>query len=209
MSADHLTTGIIGAGPISRAMATLWVRAGHRVRVGSAYPEAARAHGMPPGVHVGGLRHAAAADVVVIAIRHRMAPAVLATLRDELAGKVVIDTMNPGILRDYLAAGLSRAVTEGSRLARLLPDAEVARAFSHLDPEVLVPRAPAEPGRWAIGFAADAPRAGDVAARLITDAGYVPVRVGTLAESAPLDYGGALWPYMFTPEDMRYTLSAR
>jgi hypothetical protein len=36
---------------------------------------------------------------------------------------------------------------------------------------------------------------------LLRDMGYVPVRVGTLAES--LDPGGGLWARMFTPHEMR------
>jgi len=45
----------------------------------------------------------------------------------------------------------------------------------------------------------------ETVASLIPDMGYVPVRVGTLAES--LDPGGAPWARMFTPDEMRNTLA--
>ena len=42
---------------------------------------------------------------------------------------------------------------------------------------------------------------------MIRDMDYVPVRVRTPAESAPVDPGGALWARMFTPDEMRNTLA--
>jgi len=207
MSHPKPSIGIIGAGPVGRGIAALLDRAGYAVAVGTRHPEAARRHGLPEGVDVGTLQHAARADVVVMTTRHPAAPAVLSLLRRELTGKVLIDTMNAWIFRDYVAAGLSDSLTEGSWLARQVPECMVARAFSHIDCDVLVSRPVAEPGRWAVAYAADAEPAARIAERLITDTGYVPVRVGTLAESAPLDVGGVLWPYMFTPGDMRDVLA--
>jgi predicted dinucleotide-binding enzyme len=180
--------GVVGTEPISRGVATLLRRAGYQVRLGS--------------------QHAAEAQVVVIAVRHSAAPAVLAALKDDLAGKVVIDTMNAWIFRDYVVAGLSDSLTEGSWAARQLPGASVARAFSHIDAKSMVSSAIDKPGRWAVAYAADDEPAVAITRRLITDTGYVPVSVGTLAESGPLDVGGTLWPYMFTPDDMRDALPA-
>jgi predicted dinucleotide-binding enzyme len=199
--------GIIGAGPVGRSLAVLLDRAGHTVRVGTRHPAAARVHGLPETVGLGTLEWAAQAGVVVIAVRHRAAASVAAMLRDALAGKVVIDTMNAWMLRDYLAAGLPSGMTEGCWLAAQLPGAHVVRAFSHIDWELIVPSATTEPGRWAIAYAADAYPAAATVEALIDATGYVPVHIGTLAESGPLDVGGVLWPYMFTPDDMREVLA--
>jgi len=38
---------------------------------------------------------------------------------------------------------------------------------------------------------------------LVAAAGYVPVVIGGLGRSAPLDPGGILFPNMFLPADMR------
>ena len=202
MQSSRPSIGIIGAGPIGRGVCVLLHRAGYRVTVGTQRPDAARRHGLPAAVAIGTAQQAADAEVVIVAVRHPALPALMAMLRGRLAGKVVIDTCSAWILRDYLAAGLSDELTEGCWLARQIPEARVSRAFSHIDYEVLVSRPTEQPGHWAAAYAADDPIAGKITARLLTDVGYVPVRVGALAESAALDVGGVLWPYMFTPDDM-------
>jgi len=175
--------------------------------VGTRRPEAARRHGLPPEIGIGTVQRAADAEVVIIAVRHPAAPPVLAMVRRQLAGKVLIDTLSAWILRDYIAAGLSGSRTEGCWLAAQVPEALVARAFSHIDCDMLVSRPTMQPGKWAAAYAADHPRAARVTERLLADVGYVPVHLGTLADSAPLDVGGVLWPYMFTPDDMRAILA--
>jgi predicted dinucleotide-binding enzyme len=207
MTEHKPSIGVIGAEPIGRGVATLLHLAGYQVRLGTRHPETVLSHRLPSGVSVGSARQAAEAPVVIIAVRHSAAPAVLSVLKNALAGKVVIDAMNAWIRRDYVVAGLSSALTEGTWTARQLPGAHVARAFSPIDAESLVSSAVDEPGRWAVAYAADDEPAVAITERLIADSGYVPVRVGTLAESGPLDVGGTLWPYMFTPEDMRDALA--
>ncbi len=91
-------------------------------------------------------------------------------------------------------------------MANILPDTRVVRAFSHIDWDLLVPSAVNEPGKWAAGYAADDEDAAQTVESLIVDMGYVPVRVGRLAESASLDPGGVLWPSLLTPEAMRSKL---
>lgn len=90
--------------------------------------------------------------------------------------------MNAWIRADYVAAGLSDRLTEGSWLSGLLPETAVDRAFSPITRDRLVPAAAREPGVWA--------------------AGYVPVLVGALSESAPLDVGEILLPRMLTPGEL-------
>nr|WP_062331098.1 NAD(P)-binding domain-containing protein [Herbidospora sakaeratensis] len=75
------TLGIIGAGNVARALADGWTAAGHRVIVGS------RRGGASPA-------DAAAGEVVVNATPGRHSLEVLAPLRRELAGKVLIDVAN-------------------------------------------------------------------------------------------------------------------
>jgi len=202
MQSSRPSIGIIGAGPIGRGVCVLLDRAGYQVTVGTRRPEAARRHGLPAAVAIGTAQQAADGDVVIVAVRHPALPALMAMLRRRLADKVVIDTCSAWILRDYLAAGLSDKLTEGCWLARQIPEERVVRAFSHIDYDVLVSRPTEEPGQWAAAYAVDDPVAGEITERLLTDVGYVPVRVGGLADSAPLDVGGVLWPYMFTPADM-------
>ena len=101
------------------------------------------------------------------------------------------------------AAGLHSGLTEGTWMARIVPDSTVARAFSHIDWDLLVPYAT---GGWAAGYAID----GDSVflTRLIEDIGYGPVRVGSLAESGSVDPGGRFWSRTLTADAMRAELAS-
>lgn len=201
------SVGLVGSGPVALGLATLLTRAGYRATVGTRHPEARKLASLPAGVTVGDFRDAALRDIVVISVRHAGGRIVVPELRHELTGKVVVDTMNAWIREDYVAAGFSDELTEGTWLARLIPNSKVARAYSHIDGDLLVPRATEQPGVWAAGYAADDAEAVKTVEQLIRDSGYVPVRIGTLAQSAPLDPGGALWARMFTPQQMRHELA--
>ncbi|HAV1886835.1 TPA: hypothetical protein JG939_004422 [Enterobacter hormaechei subsp. xiangfangensis] len=63
-----------------------------------------------------------------------------------------------------------------------------------------------ETGFWAMAIAADHPVAKEIAIQLVKDSGFVPVDLGTLAESFPLDPGGRLFPNMYTEGDLRALL---
>ncbi len=191
------TVGIVGAGPMSRSLAELLCRQ-YRVTVGTRHRELLKVLGLSGDVKVTSLQEAAESDVVLLAVRHRVAPGLLTLVGRQLSGKVVIDTMN--------GWAMPKSLTEGCWLANRLPTAKVVRAFTHIDHEALLRHGTTEPGRWAAGYAADDREARIVAEQLITATGFVPVQVGGLAQSAPLDVGGILWPYMFTPEDMRAAL---
>jgi len=108
---------------------------------------------------------------------------VLASLATELAGKILISSNNAWIPEDYEAAGLSPSLTEGTWMAALVPGMTIVRAFSHIDWQYLAPKATTEPGIYA---------ADKMVEELIADMGYVPYRIGTLAESAVLDFDGTL-----------------
>jgi predicted dinucleotide-binding enzyme len=93
--------------------------------------------------------------------------------------------------------------------AELFPKSSVARAFSHQLAETLWLRGRREPGRWGIGYAADDNDTAWITAEIITQTGFAPIRVGTLADSAPIDPGGVLFPGLlglFSPQGMRMTL---
>ncbi len=141
-----------------------------------------------------------------LAVLHSASRELVTSLKSRLAGKILVDADNASIREHYPAAGLFDSVTEGSWMAGLLPDTLVVRAFSHIDWNLLVPRAINEPGRWAVGYASENAFVDETVEMLIRDTGYVPVKVGSLAESAPIDPGGALWPRLVSPETMRTLL---
>jgi hypothetical protein len=125
---SSLHVGVLGGtGPQGRGLALRWAAAGHRVTIGSR--DAARAASIAGeiGHGVTGAANAdcaAAADVVVVAVPWDGHGDLLATLVEPLAGKVVVDCVNPLGFDKQGAFGLR--VEEGSaaeQAAALLPAA--------------------------------------------------------------------------------------
>jgi NADPH-dependent F420 reductase len=148
-----LTVAILGGtGDQGRGLAYRLARAGQRVLIGSRVAQRAVAAADEisalPGVTTpaeGGANAdvSARADVVVIAVPWEGHRATVESLRDALAGKVVVDCVNPIGFDKHGPYAL--AVEEGSAVeqaARLLTDSRVAAAFNHVsapllaDPEV-------------------------------------------------------------------------
>jgi NADPH-dependent F420 reductase len=141
-----------GTGDQGRGLARRLALAGHAVILGSRSAERAAAAAaelaatLPAGASVTGdsnLAAATQAEVAVVAVPYEGHAALLADLRDPLAGKIVIDCVNPLGFDKAGAYGLD--VPEGSaaeQAAALLPDSRVVAAFHHvsavllLDPEV-------------------------------------------------------------------------
>jgi predicted dinucleotide-binding enzyme len=198
--------GVLGSGPVGRGVATLLARAGYKVTLGTRHPDSLVLLELPATVTIGTFDEAAKGDVVFLAVVHSASRALVESLAEQLAGKILVDADNEWARRHYAATGLSDSLTEGSWMASLLPGSSVVRAFSHIDWDLLVTRATDEPGVWAVGYASDDDHVDRLVETLIWDMGYVPVKVGSLAESAPIDPGGVLWPRMLTPDAMRALL---
>jgi 8-hydroxy-5-deazaflavin:NADPH oxidoreductase len=141
-----LTVGVLGGtGPQGRGLALRWASAGIAVVLGSRSAERAEsaatelraAAGLPGDAdRIRGLDNAgcaAAADVVLVAVPWEGHGELLAALRDQLAGKIVIDCVNP--LGFDKQGPFALPVTEGSaaqQAERLLPDSRVTAAFHHV-----------------------------------------------------------------------------
>ncbi|WP_407564476.1 NADPH-dependent F420 reductase [Streptomyces sp. 184] len=142
-----LVVGVLGGtGDQGRGLAYRLARAGQRVVIGSRKPERAEAAAAELGNGVTGADNAECArhsDVVIVAVPWDGHEATVSALRGELAGKLVVDCVNP-LGFDKKGAYPIRPA-EGSaaeQAAALLPDSRVAAAFHHLsavllqDPEV-------------------------------------------------------------------------
>ncbi|WP_214109492.1 NADPH-dependent F420 reductase [Acrocarpospora catenulata] len=140
-----------GTGDQGKGLAYRFALAGHRVLVGSrdagrAQRAAEELNDMPGGGGVEGGENAAVAreaDVVIVAVPWEGHRATLEGLRAELAGKIVVDCVNP--LGFDKQGAYALAVEEGSaaqQAAAVLPESRVAAAFHHvsamllLDPDV-------------------------------------------------------------------------
>ncbi|GGL03795.1 NADPH-dependent F420 reductase [Planomonospora parontospora] len=142
-----LSIGILGGtGDQGKGLARRFALAGHTVLIGSRSEERAREAAEAVGARARGADNAtvaAEADIVIVAVPWDGHKATLESLRAELAGKVVVDCVNPLGFDKQGAHAL--AVEEGSaaqQAAAVLPDSRVVAAFHHvsavllLDPEV-------------------------------------------------------------------------
>lgn len=202
---------ILGAGKIGMALATLWLRAGHPICLGSRNPAKLRStvDRLDMNISVKSLKEAAAAsDIILIAVPYPAIETLVAEIKNEVGSKLIIDASNPfGFSPEgHVISTLGPHLTEGTRMANLLSQSHVVRAFTHILDELLVSRGTKQAGLFAIAIAGDDVTAKSIVASLVSDTGFVPVDIGTLAESAPLDPGGILFPQIFTPADMRLTL---
>ena len=125
-----MKVAIIGAGNVGKALATSISRAGHDVTISAKNPE--HAHEAASGIAATAADSNAAAavdaDVVILAVPYGKAGAeVAAEIRDEVAGRTVIDVTNP-LKSDY--SGLATDTSAAEELQQQLPEANVVKAFN-------------------------------------------------------------------------------
>ncbi len=151
-SVDGLVIGILGGtGDQGRGLARRFALAGHQVIIGSRSPERAAAAAQEIGHGVQGHANADAArgaSVVIAAVPWEGHGDLLTGLAAELAGKIVVDCVNPlgfdqrGAYALPVAEGGPVEGSAAQQAAALLPGSRVVAAFHHvsavllLDPEV-------------------------------------------------------------------------
>jgi predicted dinucleotide-binding enzyme len=175
--------GIIGSGNIGGTLARLWARAGHEVMVSNSRgPESLRDFVAEIGARAGTVDQAARfGDVVLLATPWRSPEALPSP--DAVAGKVVIDAMNP-----YTAEGGIHDLGDSSsseETARRLPGTKIVKAFNtiwvrHLEANGR-PDAPVDE-RHAVFVAGDDAGAKATVFRLIEEIGFGPVDTGSLRD---------------------------
>ena len=144
---SDLTVGILGGtGDQGRGLAYRFARSGLAVRIGSrsaprgetAARELAALPGADGNLSGGDNGYAAAADLVIVAVPWEGHRELVASLAQPLAGKVVVDCVNPLGFDSHGPYPL--AVPEGSaaqQAAGLLPDSRVCAAFHHVSAVLL------------------------------------------------------------------------
>src|SRR5690606_14356432 len=143
---QEMTIGVVGGtGAQGRGLATRWAAAGLKVVIGSRNAEraqeTAREIAEASGGDVTGQDNAgcaAAADIVLIALPWEAHADTLRALRSELAGKIVVDCVNP--LGFDKKGPYALPVPEGSaaqQAEQLLPESRVTAAFHHVSADTL------------------------------------------------------------------------
>lgn len=205
----RLRIGIIGSGRIGGTLGTLWAQAGHEVFFSSRHPEELKdlVAGLGHAARAGMPREAAEfGEVVLISVPYHAVPQVGRDFAPELAGKVVLETGNPYPSRDGEMAVAARAKGMGLASAEYLPGVRLVRAFNTIPHTVLGREAHRQGERIAVPLAGDDPEALDIAARLVTDAGFEPVVVGPLARAREFDIGTSVYAQGLTAVELRRRL---
>jgi predicted dinucleotide-binding enzyme len=199
----YMTFGIIGAGALGSSVARALAKAGIPATIANSRgPEtlADLVKDVGPTLKAGTLAEAAAADIVLVALRWEDAERVLTAL-PAWNGRIVIDGTNPVAFlaegsperndpTNPLAAYGIKAIDLGGPpsteiIAGFVPGARVVKAFNHLDVNVL-----AEPalngGQRVLFYSGD-----DVAAKaevraILEKMGFFAVDLGTQAVGGPL-----------------------
>jgi 8-hydroxy-5-deazaflavin:NADPH oxidoreductase len=178
---------VIGTGNVGKALGSSLAQAGHRVTF------AARDAGKTKQVadEVGAsaattpAEAARGADAIVLAVPYGELEATAAEVRDASAGKVIVDATNP-LKADYSGLANIGQPSDAERLAALLPDTHVAKAFNTLFAAVQAD--PTTHGSTLDAlYATDDDEAASTVTELATSIGFRPVRVGPLEAARELE----------------------
>lgn len=207
------TWGFIGSGNIGSTVARLAVAAGHEVVMSNSRgPSTLGELVSDLGPHARAATATEAArvgDVVVVTIpfkNYRDIPV------DELAGKIVIDTMNYYPQRDGHVAALDADTTTSSELLQAeLPASQVIKAFNNIYFEHLrdLPRAPAAADRSALAIAGDDAEAKRRVTRVFDEIGYDTVDLGPLSEGWRIQPGTPAYGLMYATDQQNWAAGAQ
>lgn len=199
----NMTIGIIGAGALGSSVARALAKVGIEATIANSRgPEtlADLLKDIGPTIKAGTLAEAAAADIVLVALRWSDAERVLTAL-PAWNGRIVIDGTNPVAFlaegsperndpTNPLAAYGIKALELGGTpsteiIAGFVPGARVVKAFNHLDVKVL-----AEPavngGQRVLFFSGDDAAAKASVRDLLEKMGFFAVDLGTQDVGGPL-----------------------
>ncbi|MGH8143038.1 MAG: NADPH-dependent F420 reductase [Steroidobacteraceae bacterium] len=210
-AATPLRIGIIGSGRIGGTLARYWAKAGNDVFVSSRHPEELKGlvAELGPRAHAGTPRQAAAfGSIILVSVPYSAMPQLGKDLRAELAGKVIIDTSNPVETRDGVMALAAQKKGAGVATAQYLHDRRVVRAFNCISATSLASDGNRRPERLAIPIGGDDPAALKVAEKLVREAGFDPVVVGSLARTRQFDLGQPLATGSLTAAELRSRLGS-
>ena len=191
-----MTTAIIGVGNIGGRLARDLVRGG--VAVVLAAKDEAHADGLARELgelaSAGSVEEAiAAADVAVFAVWLDTSKELIARHGEILVGKVVVDPSNPIGVDEHgeMMRTLPDDQSAGSVVVAMLPTgAQYVKAFGTLVADSLASAANREPRRAVLFYATDDDAAAAAIERLISTAGFDPLKVGGLPDAGRIEVPG-------------------
>jgi len=193
-----MTTAIMGIGTIGTIVARNLVQGGERVILANRDKNKADKLTVELGELASSAEVAEAiaqSDVVVLALYLDVMRFFIPEFGKKLVDKIVVDPSNPvgpdgkGGMKKTIPADQS----SGQIVASLLPQgARFVKAFGTLSGGSLASAARRTPERAVLFYATDDAGAGETVARLITAAGFDPVKVGGVDQSLRIEVGGDL-----------------
>jgi len=179
--------GIIGAGNIGRAIATILARKGIAATLSNSRgPEtlADLVASLGPSITAGSREEAASKDIVFIAVNWSKLPAAMAGLPD-WNGRIVVDTNNPIEAPLFQPADLGGR-TSSDVFVEMVPGARVVKAFNHLLAAVLAGDPTSEGGKRVLFYSGDDAAAKAEIGALIDRLDFFGIDLGTLAVGSRL-----------------------
>jgi predicted dinucleotide-binding enzyme len=178
---------ILGSGVVGQALATGYPKHGHEVKIGTRQSEVG---GHPVDTPTGA---AAWGDIVVIAAKGEVAVELATSVREQTAGKVVIDTTNPldfSTGKPELFVGWNDSL--GEQVQRAIPAARVVKAYNIVGNTLMVdPELAGGPPTMLI--AGNDAGAKATVTELLTDTGWEVADLGGIEASRHLEAMCIAW----------------
>jgi predicted dinucleotide-binding enzyme len=186
---------IIGTGNVGGAIARGLKGKGHDVLLGARDPKGADVAALAAETGATAMAPAAAAaagEVVILALPWGAAEGAVRALGD-LAGKTVIDCMNPlGMVNGALGLTLGHSTSGGEMVQGWLPGAHVVKTLNQVGAEIMAQNDHL-PHRPVMFMAGDDEGSKARVATLLTDLGFAPLDAGDLTKSRLLEPFGMVW----------------
>jgi predicted dinucleotide-binding enzyme len=201
MEVERMATAVIGVGNIGKTVAQHLVTGGEPVVLASRQEAdaASLANELGPQASAAAVEAAIGeAETVIFAVWFDTLKELIAEHGAALRGKVVIDPSNPVAADEKGEFGrtLPDGVSAGSVIAGLLPpDAHYVKAFGTLGAPSLASAANRAPRRAVLFYATDDDPAAATAERLISAAGFDPVKAGGVESALRIEMYGDLHEY--------------
>jgi predicted dinucleotide-binding enzyme len=186
---------IIGTGNVGGALARGLKGTGHAVSLGARNPDEAEVQALAietsadvalPAVA------AAGADLVILALPWGAAEGAVRALGD-LAGKTVIDCMNPlGMVEGALGLTVGHSTSGGEIVQDWLPQAHVVKTLNQVGAEIMAKNAHLSHRPVMFMAGNDTGAKGQVAA-LLTDLGFAALDAGDISKARLLEPFGMVW----------------
>ena len=172
---------ILGFGSVGKQFAALFSQAGYEIIIGL---RSTPTPGLP--YEAAAFKEAAeAADCIALAIPFTACANVLPDLVEATKGKIVIDSTNP-LNNDWSPTLLGEENSAAEEISRLLPDADVVKAFNTIFADVMAQRT--IDGQNITAFiAGDNAAAKQKVIGLASNIGYAPLDTGALSTARYLE----------------------